>query len=196
VESYCRQMENLENFRRFRKCDWVAVQAAVSKRCNLQANVINEPNFRNYIMETEEGGWYCRNQKFLKLLPNLNPVTDIEPSKDIPRNTNNPEVKPGLPRQSVQELAPPKWFDDEFAAAEVKHWVKCHGKEKKTVRFFDGPPRCVFLGQQKQLTKWWWIIKSNKKELKTEFECFWKKTSEISERDTKSSKTARIEGFL
>jgi hypothetical protein len=40
---------------------------------------------------------YCRNQKFLKLLPNPNPTTDIEPSKVIPRNTNEHIVKPGVP---------------------------------------------------------------------------------------------------
>jgi hypothetical protein len=49
-------MEKIENVRRFRKGDRVAVQDPVSKRWNLRAIVIDEPKFRNYIVETEEGG--------------------------------------------------------------------------------------------------------------------------------------------
>ncbi len=99
-------------------------------------------------METEEGGRYRRNQKFLKLLPNPNPVTDIEPPKVIPRKTNEPEVEPGLPRRSAREQALPKRFDDECAAAEVERRVERHEKERKTVRFCDGPSKCSFSGQQ------------------------------------------------
>jgi len=74
------------------------------------------------------------------VLPNSNPVTDIEPPKVILRNTSELEVKPGLLRQSAREQAPLKRFDDEWAAAEVKRWVKYDRKERKTVRFCDGPP--------------------------------------------------------
>jgi hypothetical protein len=56
VESYRRQMEKVKNVRRFRKGDQVAVQDPVSKRWILRATVIDEPKFRNYIVETEEGG--------------------------------------------------------------------------------------------------------------------------------------------
>jgi hypothetical protein len=63
-----------------------------------QLSLMNQ-NSRNYIMETEEGDQYCRNQKFLKLLPNPNPVvTDIELPKVIPKNTSKPKVELGLPR--------------------------------------------------------------------------------------------------
>jgi len=153
VESYRRQMEKIENVRRFRKGDRVAVQDPVSKRWNLRAIVIDEPKFRNYIVETEEGGRYRRNQKFLKLLPNPNPVTDVEPPKAVPRSTIEPEVEPGLPRRSARERAPPKRFDDECAAAEVERRVEYDRKERKTVRFCDGPPKCSFSGQQNQLKK-------------------------------------------
>ena len=147
VESYRRQMEKVEHVRRFRKGDRVAVQDPVSKRWNLRAIVIDEPKFRNYIVETEEGGRYRRNQKFLKLLPNPNPVTDVEPPKAIPRSTIEPEVGLGLPRRSARERAPPKRFDDECAAAEVKCRVECREKERKTVKFCDGPPKCFLSGQ-------------------------------------------------
>jgi len=147
VESYRRQMEKIENVRRFRKGDRVAVQDPVSKRWNLRAIVIDEPKFRNYIVETEEGGRYRRNQKFLKLLPNPNPVTDVEPPKAVPRSTIEPEVEPGLPRRSARERAPPKRFDDECAAAEIKCRGERREKERKTVKFCDGPPKCFLSGQ-------------------------------------------------
>jgi hypothetical protein len=115
--------------------------------------VIDEPKFRNYIVETEEGGRYRRNHKFLKLLPNPNPVTDIEPPKAVPRNTIEPEVESGLPRRSAREQAPPKCFDDECAAAEVEHQVEYDRKERKIIRFCDAPPKCSFSGQQNQLKK-------------------------------------------
>jgi hypothetical protein len=99
VESYRCQMEKVKNIRRFRKGDCVTVQDPGSKRWNLRAIVIDEPKFRNYIVEMEEGGRYRHNQKFLKLLLNPNPVTDIEPPKVIPRNSSEPEVEPGLPRR-------------------------------------------------------------------------------------------------
>ena len=86
-------------------------------------------------------------------MPNPNPVTDIEPPKAVPRSMIKPEVDPGLPRRSACERAPPKRFDDECAAAEVKHRVKYDRKERKTVRFCDGPPKCSFSGQQNQLKK-------------------------------------------
>jgi hypothetical protein len=47
-----------------------------------------------------------------------------------------------------------------------------HEKERKTVRFCDGPPKCSFSGQRNQLKKWWWVTKCKKKELKTEFWLF------------------------
>jgi len=59
----------------FRKADQVAFQDPISKW--LWAIVIDEPIFRNYIVEVEEGGRSQSNQKFLNLLPN--PATDIEP---------------------------------------------------------------------------------------------------------------------
>ena len=69
----------------------------------------------------------------------------------VPRSTIEPEVEPGLPRRSARERAPPKCFDDECAAAEVERRVERHEKERKTVRFCDGPPKCSFSGQQNQL---------------------------------------------
>ncbi len=86
-------------------------------------------------------------------MPNPNPVTDIEPPKVIPRNTSEPEVEPGLPRRSAWERAPPKCFDDECVAAEVERRVEYDRKERKTVRFCDGPPKCSFSVQQNQLKK-------------------------------------------
>ncbi len=66
---------------------------------------------------------------------------------------NEPEVEPGLPRQSARERAPPKRFDDECAAAEVERRVEHHEKERKTVRFCDGPPRCFFFRSTKAAQK-------------------------------------------
>ncbi len=80
-----------ENVRQFRKGDRVVIQDLVSKWWNLQAIVIYESKFSNYNMETE--GQYHRNQKFLNLLPNQNPVIDIEPPMVILRNIIKPEVK-------------------------------------------------------------------------------------------------------
>jgi len=130
VECYHRQMEKVKNVRRLIKGDRVAVQDPVSKRWNLRVIVIDEPKFRNYIVETEEGGRYHHNQKFLKLLPNPNRVTDIKPLKVIPRKTSEPEVKLGLPRQSARERALPKRFDYECAAAEAKRQEEHHIKRK------------------------------------------------------------------
>jgi hypothetical protein len=80
-----------ENVRQFRKGDRGVIQDRVSKWWNLQSIVINEPKFRNYNMETE--GQYHRNQKFLNLLPNPNPVIAIEPTMVILRITIKPDVK-------------------------------------------------------------------------------------------------------
>jgi hypothetical protein len=96
-------MQKVKNVRRLIKGDRVAVQDPVSKQWNLRVIVIDEPKFRNYIVETEEGGRYHRNQKFLKYLPNPNHATDIKPPNVIPRNTNEPKVKPGVPRRSTRE---------------------------------------------------------------------------------------------
>jgi hypothetical protein len=49
-------MERLKNVRQFRKGDKVAIQDPISKQRNLRAIIIDEPKFRNYIVETEEGG--------------------------------------------------------------------------------------------------------------------------------------------
>ena len=68
-------------------------------------------------------------------MPNPNPTTDIEPSKVIPRNTNEPKVKPGVPRQSVHERALPKRFDDECAAAEADCWVDVTRKKERQLDF-------------------------------------------------------------
>jgi hypothetical protein len=46
-------------------------------------------------------------------------------------------------------------------------------KEENNVRFCDGPPKCSFSGQQNQFKKWWWVLKSNKEELKANK--LWKK---------------------
>jgi hypothetical protein len=86
-------------------------------------------------------------------LPNPNPVTDVEPPKAVPRSTIKPEIKSGLPRQSAREQAPPKRFNNECAAAEVERRVNDNRKERKTVRFCDGSPKCSFSGQQNQLKK-------------------------------------------
>jgi len=80
-----------------------------------------------------------------------------------------------IPRKSAWEQAPQKCFDDECTAAEVKCWVECHQRERKTVRFSDGPPKCSFSGQQNLLEKWLWVIKCKKKELTTELWLSWKK---------------------
>ena len=80
-----------ENVRQFRKCDRVVIEDRVSKWWNLQAIVIMEQKLRNYNIEIE--GQYHRNQKFLNLLPNPNPVIAIEPTMVILRITIKPDVK-------------------------------------------------------------------------------------------------------
>ncbi len=143
----------------------------------MRAIIIDEPKIRNYIVETEEGGRYRHNQKFLKLLPNPNPVTEIEPPEVILKKTCKPEVELDMPRWSAHERAPPKRFDDECAAAEVKRRVKYERKERKTVRFCDGPPKCSFSGQQNQLKIDGGSSKENRK--RAENRIFLKKTLRV-----------------
>ncbi len=149
--------------------------------------VIDEPKFWNYIVETEEGGRYRRNQKFLKLLPNPNPVTDITPPKAVPRNTIKPEVELGLPRQSACEQALPKRFDDECAAAEVEHQVEYDRKERKIIRFCDAPPKCFFFRPTESAQKVM-VGHQKAKRKRAENRVFLKKRSEISQRKPKSLK--------
>jgi len=64
----------------------------------LSAIVIDEPIFRNYIVEMEEGADHKATKNSLNFCQTLQLTLNLHP-----KNTNKPEVLPGLPIRSMQE---------------------------------------------------------------------------------------------